>query len=260
MPTFHDCEGRLPSPTELTPDSPLRSGRPEPPHSAMSYLPAYYTSNDSRTPVVPHKSPHRFSFPQQPMPKVPTTKTPHMSYASDTTTFDSIDPDDVTPPEESDKRLSAVAESPLSSLKYPKIPRPSNQAIPRSPPQSRWTASTSAFSPASDDKQPATQIRFSPSSEEKHPRTLLSKRRGENAAQDLEQSLHISSPGGSSSTYSRHSIVHGLRIDGAGSPMKVSNYSRGGYHELPEMALKSPLWEPELTPSKRGDDLFISVH
>jgi len=29
--------------------------------------------------------------------------------------------------------------------------------------------------------------------------------------------------------------------------------------QTPQMALKSPLWEPKLTPSRRGDDLFLSV-
>ena len=256
MPNQYTSDSRVPPPLDLTPYSPLRSGSMSmAPNSAISYLPAYYTSNDSRTPVVSYKSPDQLSYPYLP-PKLPTTKPPHLSYASDTT-FDSIDPNDVTPPDEEDKRLSAVAESPLSGLRYPKIPRPSNQAVPRSPPQSRWTAPTS-FTLTSERPSPHTTIPLG--SEDKHSITLLSKRRGDDAAQRLEQRLHISSQGGTSSLYSQTSTILGLRVDETGSPSMGHETASRGRPRSPELVIKSPLWEPELTPSKRGDDLFISVH
>lgn len=293
MPQGEIHEHRLPSPTHLTPHSPTmaRPRSPDmtmPPTSAISYLPAYYTSNDSRTPILPLRSP-RLSLPD-PMPLIApkepltpprqlSTKNGHMSYAS-VTTFESVDPDEITPPDEVDKRLSAVAESPVSCVRYPKVPRPSNQAIPRSPPQSRWTASTAAFSPSSPEgkkPQSGAYIAFSPSALEGHkmhpgayrafsfdeteekPLTLLTKRRGEGVQADLEQRLHINNPSARSrrsSNYSQPSAQKtGLTIGDMGSPF------RGKRHlEIMEMGLKSPLWEPELTPSKRGDDLFISVH
>ncbi|KAF1351038.1 hypothetical protein BDV97DRAFT_161765 [Delphinella strobiligena] len=269
IPTISDAvthEHRVPaSPTQMTPDSSSMTRASHmsiPPNSAISYLPAYYTSNDSRTPILPTRSPgytQRFSYPH-PMPKV--AKTPHMSFASDTTTFESIDPDEITPPEEEDKRLSAVAESPLSSLRYPKVPRPSNQAIPRSPLQSRWTASTTfsptSFSPAFEEKQ---QSHFCTRSPEKTQRTLITKRRGSDAAQDLEQRLHINhNVDDDGSLCARHLTGNGLHIAETGSPSKGRAASSSAYQESPELIIKSPLWEPELTPSKRGDDLFISVH
>ena len=56
------------------------------------------------------------------------------SGASDTS-FESTDPDEPTPPDEDDKQLTPVKEhSPIAGIKYPKVPRSSNQAIPRSPP------------------------------------------------------------------------------------------------------------------------------
>ncbi|TKA22272.1 hypothetical protein B0A50_08234 [Salinomyces thailandicus] len=59
------------------------------------------------------------------------------SRASDTS-FESTDPDEPTPPdEEKPNQLSPVAEtaqSPVAHIRYPKIPRSSNQSIPRSPP------------------------------------------------------------------------------------------------------------------------------
>ena len=55
--------------------------------------------------------------------------------AGSDTSFESTDPDEPTPPEEEDKQLTPVKEhSPIAGIKYPKVPRSSNQAIPRSPP------------------------------------------------------------------------------------------------------------------------------
>jgi len=49
------------------------------------------------------------------------------------TSFESLgSDDDPTPPQEEDRRLSPVHESPVTNLRYPKIPRPANQAVPRS--------------------------------------------------------------------------------------------------------------------------------
>jgi hypothetical protein len=179
-----------------------------PPSSAASYLPAYYTSSDSRTPVAPKWSPHdheRFSQPGfAPMPLIP--RHAHSSWAS-ATTFESVDPDETTPENEVDKQLSPVS--------YPKVPRPSNQAIPRSP------LTTSS-----------------------HKVTLAAKRRGEDLSLDFGRGLMISNINEAPDTPLRN---YSLR------KQQRKN------HQTPQMALKSPLWEPKLTPSRRGDDLFLSV-
>lgn len=179
-----------------------------PPSSAASYLPAYYTSSDSRTPVAPKWSPNdleRFSQPHfAPLPLVP--RPVRISWAS-ATTFESIDPDETTPENEVDKQLSPVS--------YPKVPRPSNQAIPRSPP-----------SITSSQKV-----------------TLAAKRRGEDLSLDL----------------GRGSPVTNIK-KAPESPLR--NYSRRNQRknqQTPQMELKSPLWEPKLTPSRRGDNLYLSV-
>lgn len=55
------------------------------------------------------------------------------------TSFESLGScDDPTPPTEEDKRLSPVHESPVSYLRYPKVPRASNQSVPRTPP-GQWS-------------------------------------------------------------------------------------------------------------------------
>ncbi|KAH0336924.1 hypothetical protein KCU81_g8355, partial [Aureobasidium melanogenum] len=179
-----------------------------PPSSAASYLPAYYTSSDSRTPVAPKWSPsdhERFSQPGfAPLPLMP--RGVRSSWAS-ATTFESVDPDETTPENEVDKQLSPVS--------YPKVPRPSNQAIPRSPPST--TSSRKV--------------------------TLAAKRRGEDLSLDLVRDMPITK----------------IR-EAPESPLR--NYSRRNQkknHQTPQMALKSPLWEPKLTPSRRGDDLYLSV-
>jgi hypothetical protein len=118
-----------------------------------------------------------------------------------------VDPDETTPENEVDKQLSPVS--------YPKVPRPSNQAIPRSP----LTTSSRKV-------------------------TLAEKRRGEDLSLDLGHGLMISNFNEAPDT-----------------PLR--KYSRRKQqrrnHQTPRMELKSPLWEPKLTPSRRGDDLFLSV-
>ncbi|KAK6006386.1 hypothetical protein QM012_006796 [Aureobasidium pullulans] len=179
-----------------------------PPSSAASYLPAYYTSLESRTPVAPRWSPNdreRFSQPDfAPLPLVPR---PVRSSWASATTFESIDPDETTPDNEVDKQLSPVS--------YPKVPRPSNQAIPRSPP---LTTSSRKV-------------------------TLAAKRRGEDLLLDLGRDSPI--------TKTREAPESPLR-----------NYSRRNQkknEQTPQIVLKSPLWESKLTPSRRGDDLYLSV-
>ncbi|KAG9884419.1 hypothetical protein KCV05_g18482, partial [Aureobasidium melanogenum] len=179
-----------------------------PPSSAASYLPAYYTSSDSRTPVAPKWSPNdheRFSQPHfAPLPLMP--RGVRSSWAS-ATTFESVDPDETTPENEVDKQLSPVS--------YPKVPRPSNEAIPRSPPS-------------------ATSSRKV---------TLAAKRRGEDLSLDLGRDMPITN----------------IR-EAPESPLR--NYSRRNQkknEQTPQMELKSPLWEPKLTPSRRGEDLYLSV-
>jgi hypothetical protein len=179
-----------------------------PPSSAASYLPAYYTSSDSRTPVATKWSPidhERFGDAQvAPMPLM--ARGGVRSSWTSATTFESVDPDETTPENEVDKQLTPVS--------YPKVPRPSNQAIPRSP-----------LSVTSSEKP-----------------TLAAKRRGEDLSLDL----------------GRGRVIAEAR-EAAESPLK--GYERGlrRNNVTPQMVLKSPLWEPKLTPSRRGGDLYLSV-
>ncbi|KAH9842107.1 hypothetical protein Tdes44962_MAKER07712 [Teratosphaeria destructans] len=274
------------------------------------------------------------------------------------TSFESTDPDEPTPPEE-DKQLSPVAEhSPIAAIKYPKIPRSSNQAVPRSPPAQLSTRRTPPRDPARwPPRTPPAQAspRHAPpdgraglpsqlqlehrrqrSIESKHWRTperqnpevspltgttLASRRRGDGP--ECEKKLVIDTshsrtnskssgvrpppqaqeapstkrspgprrPAGSrtesplkgygrpayplrptaarttTTPHAFRSAPNGLLPPEMISPgPKVLRYAnidaghgREGVEITQEVVLQSPLWEPKLTPRRRGDDLILDV-
>ncbi|KAK5124729.1 hypothetical protein LTR85_001442 [Meristemomyces frigidus] len=240
------------------------------------------------------------------------------SSAASDTSFESTDPDEPTPPEEEDRRLSAVAEhSPIAAVRYPKVPRSSNQSVPRSPPvklspgiaraYGEVVADDRAALPSHRREKRSQQTLHSPVTPERQKMntstlsgsTLAAKRRGDSAARDLEGRLYIDtshsranshatvrSPPRNSKDGSEAGSRHAQKTDRyAGSPLKgygrvASGGGRYGSRTsngllTPEMkssgptvlrspiaqevTLKSPLWEPKLTPSRRGDDLFLQV-
>ena len=242
------------------------------------------------------------------------------------TSFESNATDEPTPPEEVERQLTPVREagqpSPISRIKYPKIPRSSNQAVPRSPgprfspgpklsplhirrveihPQQNRSMQPSQQQQQRRDKaqaDPVTPQRQGTTSSILSGSTLAAKRLGSNAAQNLERGLYLTD-----STHSRansnattqvaksepnsgKSIQHPAeRNNKAESPLKgygrvassgrrVSRGQIGPEMRTPgpqlwrspglpgqpqEVMLNSPLWEPKLTPSRKGDDLYLSV-
>jgi len=267
-----------------------------PPSSVPSYMPDYYTSNDSRSPAFDMITPPR----RRPLPPpCPPAKSNHppRSYrcsGGSETSFESNDPDEVTPPEEIDRHLSPVPEgdSPTQNVRYPKVPRSSNQAVPRSPQPTPspsychskvWPLSNELHTPPQTPPNPKT-----PSNKHQHQHslsgsTLAAKRLGPSAATSLSAGLHIKS----------NSNPQASPLKGYGRPANSSNnnntfasqqrkpsYAGTGYGPDPsmeprtpemtargskivttdrEVVLRSPLWERKLTPTRRGDDLFLSV-
>ncbi|EON69733.1 hypothetical protein W97_08995 [Coniosporium apollinis CBS 100218] len=247
---------------------------------SADYIPDYYTASEATLTVsAPTSRPTTADCSDRYVPykKPPRTvsRATRDSCASETS-FESADPHDPTPEEENDKQLSPVAESPISKLRYPKVPRASNQAVPRSPRSPR------------SPKQPQHQ--------DSHPPTLLAKRRGDLAAHDLEKRLWITNSNSASMSshargtsnatnstrghrqtnsndaldqflngqYSRyqaaktrvaHRHSHGQSSNAGSVELQWNGQKSPGM----EMLVKSPLWAPKLTPTKRGDDLFISV-
>lgn len=234
--------------------------------NVQGYLPRYYTRNVVADDLDKDRSPRlvdiRRPVSRPPEPnsgsKMVVTRSGRESAAS-FTTFESVDPEEPTPPEDDDgKQLTPVAESPINGLRYPKVPRPSNQTVPRSPGQKL------SVDPVTTPASATPSV------------SLLAKRRGDKAAHDLERRLWVGTSNISASIYSRVS-----NISGHSRGSRIHSHSRtgsdgtlGAYQSrLPNMILdqrgpqsadmvqelKSPMWAPRITPTRRGDDLFLSV-
>lgn len=183
------------------------------------------------------------------------------SMTSDTsrrTSFESTDPDELTPPDEADeddKRLTPVAESPIASIRYPKIPRGSNQAVPRSPPQMQYNSGDHrrrAPSVAQHGHQNPTtpgNRMIQTHTPSLSGSTLVAKRLGDHAAQSLERGLRITN-----GTPPRKRSQRAREIGDV-----ARNESPANWPLPPQEPLKSPLWEPKLTPRRLGGDLYLSV-
>ena len=280
----------------------------QPTSSVPSYVPEYYASNESRTPNLDMMtSPRRRPVPPPSRP-IRSTQPPRSYRCSggSETSFESNDPDEITPPEEIDRHLSPVPEggSPNSNVKYPKVPRSSNQAVPRSPKptlslayqhsqvrplreQGQGQAHTPPPPPKHTAPTPKTplQTHHQPSLSGS---TLAAKRLGSSAATSLSNGLHIRSVSNSQSSplkgYGRPANSNSVRGPRPRPPdlLHRPSYAGTGYgppdaeYDLPstpemasaeprivrterEVVLRSPLWGPKLTPSRRGEDLFLSV-
>jgi hypothetical protein len=197
---------------------------------------------------------------------------------SSQTSFETTGTNDPTPEDEDDKQLSSederklspVAESPISNLRYPKVPRASNQLVPRSP--------RSPQSVARQQAQLHAQRHGSPRLPS--PSALLMKRRGEREA------LQLASPVSTDPTkkYRAHlrsnSVVdawdagptvlteRAARAQSGQWPKSPAMYDDGVVRPAPlnvkgkvmvDGGLKSPMWVPHLTPTRMGEDLLISV-
>ncbi|KAF2259309.1 hypothetical protein CC78DRAFT_586141 [Lojkania enalia] len=213
---------------------------------------------------------------------------------SSQTSFETVDPNDPTPEDDDDgkrlsyeNQLSPVAESPISNLRYPKVPRASNQLVPRSPVTPRSPHSPSSSSPASQRGERTPHNLPEPSA-------LFVKRRGEHEALALENQLlnMCSSP---KKTEIRNHMrnfrqhVRSSSVETAWEPtpptsQRHTRVQSGQWPKSPAMydmdvvkplnfnskvkappapvdveTLKSPLWVPRLTPTRKGDDLLLSV-
>ena len=239
-------------------------------NSALTYLPSYYSSADSRTPVVPH---HTLPIQQLNSPRVPPlpvrvcrrpSRGSRVSKASETS-FESVDSDEPTPPDEleDDNRMGVQQRSPIAGIRYPKIPRSANQAVPR-------------LSPAQVSKSTFGQPVLKTSTNTRSDKRLgLWGRQQAKKDLDLSRTESTSSQVSSCSQASSVAMVKADRYDPAvqrGKFVLVTPPARThfpsssnrigpewGSTGSPEMSLKSPLWEPKLTPTRKGDALYISV-
>jgi len=221
------------------------------------------------------------------------------------TSFESTDPDEPTPPEEEAKQLlSPVAEnSPIAAIRYPKIPRSSNQSIPRSPAIKLSPRPLLHDAAVAGDgrqrQQSGMDLPLDPATPER-PYTHDSGLSGSTlAAAKRRQQLYIDTAHSRSTDKAPLPTMSGsccneppprrrssTRLEsplkGYGRLMSVAVRRERGppnHRFTPEMetgspvpqlvarnsmmtqtvGLKSPLWEPKLTPRRRGEDLFLEV-
>lgn len=258
---------------------------------ADGYLPDYYIPPDQLLPPGYVIAPKQTVNMKKQSPKRLRSVSRHPSQTSGShtlrdseasmTSFETADFQEPTPSEhdDEDKALSPVAESPISGLRYPKVPRASNQAVPRSP----------------NDSSSGNSLSHTP--------TLLAKRRGKTAASALEKKLWItdsntaslrSSPQPSQQSDNRPPLMHsdstfqGHRSKNSSDRLRKeathnrSKSNTNNVYEDIEMqwavkrspplwkqghgmgAMKSPMamtpgWTPMLTPERHGNDLYLTI-
>ena len=223
-------------------------------------------------------------------PQKPGTAVKRDSAASDTS-FESIDDDEPSPPE--DKMLTPVQESPykvqmspIADIRYPKIPRSANQAVPRSPayavppPRSGLEAERQSTSRDLKSRQyqdwPLPGIvgedqKISANRKQGQP-TLAAKRRGNGAAHGLELRLNdrskVESQASATQAATRGKGSYSYRGNNsvARTARPRSRYYSGEGEYQPRISsrygesegpLRSP--DPTLTPQRRGNDLYLQV-
>ncbi|KAF1957763.1 hypothetical protein CC80DRAFT_546827 [Byssothecium circinans] len=275
----------------LPPQKPMTTNTSTPETHHSGDIPDYYfTSHRYRTPKnsTPRidNPPHRKPPAEKPHVK-PKSSSSNVSRTtsrastnirdsfSSQTSFESADMDDPTPEDENNNKLSPVAESPISNLRYPKVPRTSNQLVPRSPrsPQSqksqdspRWLPGPSSLLIKRRGEEPARQI-GSPLSGSPLPNEMRQQIRQyrqhlrSNSVEtwspirDSERSTRTQSgmwPPKSPMMY-EPDVVRPLSI----RPKQNQKFLQTPRTE--REVLKSPVWVPRLTPTRQGEDLFINV-
>ncbi|USP82082.1 hypothetical protein yc1106_09356 [Curvularia clavata] len=269
----------------------------------------YFSSQPSR--AAPKASPTRIIRPKESprtieiKPKkssstISRTWTNQRDSLSSQTSFETVDPDDPTPEDEDDQKqlsddssnnkppLSPVAESPISKLRYPKVPRASNQLVSRSPPQHRFQSphrvpDASSLLQKRNNALPPLLLESRPRLESPHrdpftspPRRVVSPphRNGRSHVRSVSAESWSTTPAskngferksrvqsgtwGKSPVMYEEQVVRPLNVRKR-EDMKEVNIGRDVDVDFGADGLKSPVWIPRLTPRKKGEDLFLEV-
>jgi hypothetical protein len=245
--------------------------------------------------------------------------------SSSQTSFETADISDPTPEDEDDdkqlsddNKLSPVAESPISKLRYPKIPRASNQLVPRSPRSPRSPQTMNSLKGPRNQPTPRRNQPSPPSTSHllqnrhKNLAPLLLETRVPlklNTPKDIalvprgplkdpftsppRARTHMrsnSTESWSTTPYSKvdrksrtqsgmwpsspamydeirplnvrrkaTNLQQPLSVRRNQDEMSEINVGRDVNHDAAMNGLKSPVWIPRLTPTRKGEDLFISV-
>ncbi len=228
--------------------------------SSGGYLPDYYFSSvpkdDSAELGASADLPPR----QNHVPRASEFRRAPPSYISDTS-IESTFSQEETPPEDEAKQLSPVVESPIAGLRYPKVPRSSNQLVARksmSPAQSPTKFAITMAYPASP---PAAYHNLTPSIQESnHPsfssRASISRLSVNLSTNPATERLSDHSPGHGSMLPQSEKRIPRLVVP---TSSRVNGDPMGLALSRTEMELRSPLWVPESWPKLQGGDLFFSA-
>ncbi|KAL6703543.1 hypothetical protein ACN47E_009568 [Coniothyrium glycines] len=267
----------------------------------------YFTTNQE---VTPKASPAHFTRPSKSPKTVQVKSKKSLSTVSRTasrastdirdsvssqTSFETSDAHDTTPEDDDDdkqlsddnkQQLSPVAESPIAGLKYPKVPRASNQLVARSPRSPQYSDKKSVHKQRCPrpPMEPSTLLfkrndALPPLLLESRPR-LHSPQRDPFVSPPRQPRAHIrsistdswavtpatqvdrkskvqSGAWGRSPVMYEADVVKPLKVRRKRDEMQEVNIGRDV--AVDAEGLQSPVWVPRLTPTRKGDDLFISV-
>ncbi|KAF9629424.1 hypothetical protein BFW01_g10627 [Lasiodiplodia theobromae] len=190
-----------------------------------------------------------------------------------------------TPPQQHSDRSSVEDKSPISDIKYPKVPRASNQAVPRSSPNAGPRTATP--SPRVKQHEGDGDVGGSTGS----PKGGLQARRGRdgNGLLIIDSGASTPSPpranngrkttptkkaaGGRSPHTPQGQIIRGdgaQQLDHDPDQARKSSAALPPEQQLPswpghegggqgDVAIKTPMWAPKLTPTRHGDDMYLAV-
>lgn len=156
---------------------------------------------------------------------------------------------------EADEDDADADRSPISDIRYPKVPRASNQAVPRSSPNAGpRTATPSPRVNQQGDASPSVA---------NSPQGLLARRRGEGNGLLIDSGSGTPTKKGSRSPRTPENRIIG---GGGGSGDEEKDQARKSSAALPpaergmgDATIATPTWVPRLTPTRRGDDLYLAV-
>ena len=243
------CSSRSITPSTSTSDDSdklLASKRRSPPVTSSEH--SYETTPLS---VRPHIASESMQKPKPPTARRASRKSKYRASSASVTSFEtSSDERDASPSNHNlrhGKQLSPLPEisgerSPISGLQYPRVPRPANQSI-----------SACSGSPSRSGSSGSTKRRLRSATSSS---SLLEKRKGSNAASNLQKALWITGSNGRTGP----STSHGQRFPVQANSRQEERSSTGANRCGPEMQMASPPWQLKLTPKRNSDGgLMIEV-
>ena len=232
--------------------------------NSLEYIPQYYTTPRDQLEVSDDWWENDASADKRLEPNSRSSSFGKRDSRASETSIETTFPDEETPPANESKKLSPVVESPISGLKYPKVPRASNQLVARQSASLRdsfgdeFSKSPNRSPLSARGHRRETLIRSSDKPSNKYNQRLQSKLSQEKA------SVSVSSDEGWQilDLKDETAMVAPLKLPSQCERAINQSSSAGQNSETTAPSeqvvnLKSPLWDPRLYPWRRGDELFL---